>query len=124
MVVERESIGGQAGSSSLIRNYLGFARGVSGAELAQRAFQQAWIFGSRFLHAREVTALRPSGRRHLLTMSDGSEASAAAVVLATGISYRRLRVPGSRSGGTGGLRRIVAEASATSARFYVVGGGN
>ena len=52
--VERESIGGQAGSSSLIRNYLGFARGVSGAELAQRAYQQAWVFGTRFLLMREV----------------------------------------------------------------------
>ena len=72
LVVERESIGGQAGSSSLIRNYLGFARGVSGAELAQRAFQQAWIFGARFLHAREVTGLRPGGGRHVLALSDGS----------------------------------------------------
>jgi len=66
---------------------------VSGAELAQRAYQQAWIFGARFLHQREVTALRPNGGRHVLTPSDGGEASAAAVVLATGISYRRLRFP-------------------------------
>ena len=49
VVIEREAIGGQAGSSSRIRNYLGFARGVSGAELAQRAYQQAWVFGTRFL---------------------------------------------------------------------------
>ena len=55
LVVEREAIGGQAGSSSLIRNYLGFSRGVSGAELAQRAYQQAWVFGTRFLLMREVT---------------------------------------------------------------------
>ena len=49
LTIEREAIGGQAGSSSLIRNYLGFSRGVSGAELAQRAYQQAWVFGTRFL---------------------------------------------------------------------------
>ncbi|HYP47052.1 MAG TPA: FAD-dependent oxidoreductase, partial [Thermoleophilaceae bacterium] len=93
LVVERESIGGQAGSSSLIRNYLGFSRGVSGAELAQRAYQQAWVFGASFLHTREVTSLGIDGARHLLTLSDGSEASAAAVVLATGVSYRRLAIP-------------------------------
>jgi len=87
LVVERESIGGQAGSSSLIRNYLGFARGVSGAELAQRAYQQAWIMGARFLHAREVTGLRPGAGGHVLTLSDGSEARADTVVVATGISY-------------------------------------
>jgi thioredoxin reductase (NADPH) len=54
LVVEREAIGGQAGSSSLIRNYLGFARGITGAELAQRAYQQAWVFGTRFVLTREV----------------------------------------------------------------------
>ncbi len=58
LAVERESIGGQAGSSSLIRNYLGFSRGVSGAELAQRAYQQAWVFGTSFLLMREVVGLR------------------------------------------------------------------
>ena len=63
LVVEREAIGGQAGSSSLIRNYLGFARGVTGAELAQRAYQQAWVFGAEFAaHARGRVALR-AGRR-------------------------------------------------------------
>ena len=127
LVVERESLGGQAGSSSRIRNYLGFARGVSGAELAQRAYQQAWIFGARFLHARAVTALRPSGSRHILTLSDGSEASAAAVVLATGISYRRLRIPELETlVGTGVFYGAsVSEARAHAGQdVYVVGGGN
>jgi thioredoxin reductase (NADPH) len=127
LVVERESIGGQAGSSSRIRNYLGFARGVSGAELAQRAFQQAWIFGARFLHARDVTGLRPGGGRHVLTLSDGSEATAAAVVLATGISYRRLAIPDlDRCLGTGVFYGAsVSEARAhTGQDVYVVGGGN
>jgi thioredoxin reductase (NADPH) len=127
LVVERESIGGQAGSSSLIRNYLGFARGVSGSELAQRAYQQAWIFGARFLHARAVTALRPGGGRHVLTLSDGSEASARAVVVATGISYRRLGIPGLDAllGTSVFYGASVSEARAYAGReVYVVGGGN
>jgi thioredoxin reductase (NADPH) len=127
LVVERESIGGQAGSSSRIRNYLGFARGVSGSELAQRAFQQAWIFGARFLHAREVTALRPSEGRHVLTLSDGSEATATAVVLATGITYRRLGIPELEAlVGTGVFYGAsVSEARAYAGQdVYVVGGGN
>ncbi|MGC1851716.1 MAG: FAD-dependent oxidoreductase, partial [Solirubrobacterales bacterium] len=93
LVVEREAIGGQAGSSSLIRNYLGFARGVSGAELAQRAYQQAWVFGTSFLLMREVVELRPGEGRHTLRTADGAEFEAAAVVLAGGVSYRRLEIP-------------------------------
>jgi thioredoxin reductase (NADPH) len=127
LVVERQSIGGQAGSSSRIRNYLGFARGVSGSELAQRAFQQAWIFGARFLHTREVTALHTAGDRHVLSLSDGSEASARAVVLATGISYRRLGIPELEElVGTGVFYGAsVSEARAlTGEQVYVVGGGN
>jgi thioredoxin reductase (NADPH) len=127
LVVERESIGGQAGSSSLIRNYLGFARGVSGSELAQRAYQQAWIFGARFLHAREVTGLQPANGRHLLSLSDGSVVSAAAVVLATGMSYRRLGVPELDAlVGTGVFYgSSVSEARAHAGQdVYVVGGGN
>jgi thioredoxin reductase (NADPH) len=127
LVVERESIGGQAGSSSLIRNYLGFARGVSGAELAQRAFQQAWVFGTRFIHARAVTGLRHDGDRHALGLSDGSEASAPAVVLATGISYRRLDIPELEALVGRGVfyGASVSEARAHAGQdVYVVGGGN
>ena len=65
LVVERETIGGQAGSSSLIRNYLGFSRGVSGAELAQRAYQQAWVFGTSSCSCARSTSLRDRGRRHV-----------------------------------------------------------
>jgi thioredoxin reductase (NADPH) len=127
LVVERESIGGQAGSSSKIRNYLGFARGVSGAELAQRAYQQAWIFGARFLHTKSVTALRPDGGRYALELSDGSRATATAVVLATGIAYRRLGIPELEAlVGTGVFYGAsVSEARAHSGQeVYVVGGGN
>ncbi|MEA2424244.1 MAG: thioredoxin reductase, partial [Thermoleophilaceae bacterium] len=99
LVVERESIGGQAGSSSLIRNYLGFARGISGGELAQRAHQQAWAFGTRFLRMREAVELRPAtdGPHTVVIGSNpsgagGTEVKAHAVVLATGVTYRRLPV--------------------------------
>jgi thioredoxin reductase (NADPH) len=127
LVVERESIGGQAGSSSKIRNYLGFARGVSGAELAQRAYQQAWIFGACFLHTRSVTALRPENGRYALELSDGSRATATAVVLATGIAYRRLGISELEAlVGTGVFYGAsVSEARAhTGQEVYVVGGGN
>ena len=61
LVIERHVIGGQAGASSLIRNYLGFPRGISGADLTQRAYQQAWLFGAKFVFAREVTRLSSRG---------------------------------------------------------------
>jgi len=93
LTIEGEAIGGQAGASSLIRNYMGFHRGLGGAELAQRAYQQAWVFGTEFLLMREVESLRSEGARHIVTISDGSEAYARAVVLATGVSYRRLGIP-------------------------------
>jgi thioredoxin reductase (NADPH) len=127
LVVERESIGGQAGSSSLIRNYLGFSRGVSGAELAQRAYQQAWVFGTSFLLMREVTELVPGERRHLLRIWGGGEVRAKAVVLASGVSYRRLEIP-SLAGLEGSgvfYGASVAEAKALAGRrAFVVGGGN
>jgi thioredoxin reductase (NADPH) len=82
IVIERESIGGQAGSSSMIRNYLGFARGISGSELAQRAYQQAWVFGARFLTMREISGLECGGAFHTLTTADGEPIRARAVVLA------------------------------------------
>ena len=93
LVVEREAIGGQAGSSSLIRNYLGFARGISGAELAQRAYQQAWVFGTRFVLTREVTELRADGDRHVISIDGVGEATAPVIVLATGVTYRTLGIP-------------------------------
>lgn len=93
LVVERHVIGGQAGASSLIRNYLGFPRGISGAELTRRAYQQAWLFGAKFVFAREVTGLQLDGTSKILQLSDGRNISATAVVVATGAAYRRLDVP-------------------------------
>ncbi|MGE5767087.1 MAG: NAD(P)/FAD-dependent oxidoreductase, partial [Bacteroidota bacterium] len=93
LVIERHVIGGQAGASSLIRNYLGFPRGISGAELTQRAYQQAWLFGAKFVFARETSGLRTHGAQKILSLSDGREVTAAAVIVATGAKYRRLEVP-------------------------------
>jgi thioredoxin reductase (NADPH) len=93
IVVEREAIGGQAGTSSLIRNYLGFPAGISGGELAQRAYEQAWLFGAKFVFARAVSHLRASGLRRILTLSDGTKITVRAVVVASGAAYRRLDIP-------------------------------
>jgi thioredoxin reductase (NADPH) len=93
LVVERHVVGGQAGASSLIRNYLGFPRGISGADLTQRAYQQAWLFGAKFVFAREVTQIQAAAPNKILTLSDGREITASAVIVATGATYRRLDVP-------------------------------
>jgi thioredoxin reductase (NADPH) len=94
VVVEREAIGGQAGTSSLIRNYLGFSRGLSGAELVQRGYQQAWVFGARFVVTREVERLTPqAGGGFVAQVGAVGEVRARAMVIATGVSYRRLGVP-------------------------------
>ena len=93
VVVDRGGIGGQASSSSLIRNYLGFPRGVSGRLLARSAWEQAWVFGAKFAFMRSVTSLERDGTDLLLTCSDGSSVRAPAVLLAMGASYRRLGVP-------------------------------
>jgi len=94
LVVERLAIGGQAGTSTRIRNYLGFSRGVSGAELAQRGYQQAWVFGATFLLTREVETLAKGGVGFEIGISGGTTVEARSVILATGVSYRRLDVPG------------------------------
>jgi thioredoxin reductase (NADPH) len=89
LVLEGEAFGGQAGTSSMIRNYLGFPRGITGRELGRRAALQSLAFGARFDLARRVVGLEP-GRPHRLTLDDGAVASADAVVLACGVTYRRL----------------------------------
>jgi thioredoxin reductase (NADPH) len=91
LVLEGEAFGGQAGTSSMIRNYLGFPRGITGRQLGRRAVLQALAFGSQFDLARRVVGLEP-GRPHRLTLDDGAVASADAVVLACGVTYRRLGI--------------------------------
>jgi len=127
LVVERESIGGQAASSSLIRNYLGFSRGISGSELAQRAYQQAWVFGAHFVLMRDITRLDTNGTGFVAEVSDVGEVTARTVVLATGVSYRRLRVPDLEAFSGAGVYygANVSEAHAlTGLAAVVVGGAN
>jgi thioredoxin reductase (NADPH) len=93
LVIERESVGGQAGSSSLIRNYLGFSHGVSGGELATRAYQQAWVFGTDFLIMRHARALVPDPGAHRLEIEGVGTVEAGTIVLASGVSYRRIGIP-------------------------------
>ena len=127
LVLEREAIGGQASSSSLIRNYLGFARGVTGAELARQAYQQARLFGAAFHLMRDATALRQDGRGYVLSLSDGTEVSGRTVVLATGVAYRRLGVPELEALTGAGVYygAAMAEAPAMAGlEVYVAGGAN
>src|SRR5215207_6941146 len=93
LVVEGEAIGGQAGTSSMIRNYPGFPRGISGQELTTQAFQQAGMFGASFRFARHATGLRRVGEDLVVPLTDGTEVAGRAAIVATGASYRRLGVP-------------------------------
>jgi len=126
-LLEREAFGGQAGTSSRIRNYLGFPDGVSGAELAQRAYQQAWAFGTGFVYGNPATSLGQDRDLLVVGLEDGSQARARAVVIASGVSYRRLGVPELEAlAGAGvfyGAGTIEAQAVAGKPAF-VVGGGN
>jgi thioredoxin reductase (NADPH) len=93
LVVDEGGVGGQATSSSLVRNYLGFPRGVGGGRLAEQAYEQAWVFGSSFAFMQAANGLRRQGQRLAVTLSAGRAVSARAVILATGATYRRLEIP-------------------------------
>jgi len=94
LLVEQSAPGGQAGTSSLIENYLGFPSGVSGADLALRATVQARRFGAELLVGHEVTGIRQNDPYRIVTFADGREVSCYAVVIATGMAVRKLEVPG------------------------------
>jgi thioredoxin reductase (NADPH) len=91
-LLELEAWGGQAGTSSRIRNYLGFPRGISGAELAVRAYEQAWGFGTHFIYGNPADSLAAEESLHLVTLQDGGQVRSRAVIIATGVSYRRLGI--------------------------------
>ncbi|MEO8391922.1 MAG: FAD-dependent oxidoreductase [Chloroflexota bacterium] len=93
IVVDRDTIGGQAGTSSLIRNYLGFPLGIRGADLTNRALDQAWSFGAETSVLRPATNLRVEGQDRILVFADGREIISRTVVLAMGASYQRLGIP-------------------------------
>lgn len=125
VVLESEAIGGQAGSSSVIRNYLGFPRGISGTHLAERARFQAFRFGAEFLSGWPVTGIAVGKPHRVVTPGGGVDARA--VVIATGVTYRRLGVPSlERLVGRGVYyaSAMTAARELTGADVVVVGGGN
>jgi thioredoxin reductase (NADPH) len=127
VVLEPEALGGQAGSSSLIRNYLGFPSGVSGEELAVRAYTQAWSFGAEYVYGSPASGLRPDGAELVVTLAGGSEVRSRAVIVATGMSYRRLGIRALDALAGAGVFYGAAstEARALKGReVYVVGGAN
>jgi thioredoxin reductase (NADPH) len=127
LLVERQAVGGQAGQSSRIENYLGFPDGISGAQLTDRARRQAGKFSAEVLNTREVVGLRTDGSARTLHFADGGEVSAHAVVLATGVAYRPLAADGveelTGSGVYYGSAATEGPACAGS-DVYIVGGAN
>jgi thioredoxin reductase (NADPH) len=128
VVLDAEAIGGQAGTSSMIRNYLGFPRGISGMRLAQRARNQAIRFGTRFFTGWPATALEVGrdGAPHVVR-TDGGDVRARAVVIASGVTYRKLGVESVDSLVGQGVNYGAAMTAAREMEGYdvfVVGGGN
>jgi len=127
LMIERSAPGGQAGQSSAIENYLGFPSGVSGSLLTQRALAQAERFGAELLRPQEATALRLQDNYKFVTLMDGAEVSCHALVVATGINYRKLDVPGVEQLTGAGVYYGAATTEAISCRdsaVFVVGAGN
>ena len=126
-ILECYSIGGQAGTSSMIRNYLGFQRGIAGGELAHRAWLQARLFGAEFAFTERAIGLERCADDLVVTLADGSQARARAVVLAAGVEYRRLGIPELDHLVGAGVFYGAATAEApamTGEEVYVVGGAN
>jgi len=127
LLVERQAVGGQAGQSSRIENYLGFPDGISGAQLTDRARRQAGKFSAEVLNTRTVKSLRTEGSARTLTFDDGAEVSAHAIVLATGVAYRPLTADGiARLTGSGVYYGSAATEgpSCSGSDVYIVGGAN
>jgi thioredoxin reductase (NADPH) len=121
------ALGGQAGTSSLIENYVGFPNGVSGDDLADRAAVQARRLGARLNAPCEVAGLRPGSTFHTVLLADGSEIPARAVIVATGARYRRLPLPGLEQFEGAGVYYAATPIEArncSNQAVVVVGGGN
>jgi len=127
VMIEREAPGGQAGTSSRIENYLGFPSGLSGSDLARRAVTQARRFGVEILSPQEVTGMRVEDPYRFITLSDGSEVSCHALILALGVSWRRLNVPGLDRLTGAGVYYGAAQTEALTCQgedVYIIGGAN
>jgi thioredoxin reductase (NADPH) len=127
VVVEHEAVGGQAGTSSMIRNYPGFSQGISGATLAQEMRWQAWAFGTTFVYMRQAQSLSAHGGHYRLRLSDGSALNSRTVIIATGATYRRLGIPALEDLQGRGVFYGAAASEAPAMRgrkVFVAGGGN
>jgi thioredoxin reductase (NADPH) len=127
VIIEREAPGGQAGLSSRIENYLGFPSGLSGNDLARRAVAQAKRFGAEILSPQEVVKVRSEGPYRVITLTNGEELSCHAMVIASGVQWRKLDVPGIERLQGAGVYYGAASTEALSCReedVYIVGGAN
>jgi thioredoxin reductase (NADPH) len=127
VIIERDAPGGQAGLSSRIENYLGFPSGLSGAELTRRAVDQARRFGADILAPQEVVSLQCEGSYRITTLKDGSKISSHVVLIATGVQWRKLNVPGAERLTGAGLYYGAGASEAASCKdedVYVIGGAN
>jgi thioredoxin reductase (NADPH) len=127
VMIEREAPGGQAGTSSRIENYLGFPSGLSGGDLARRATAQARRFGVEILASQEAVSLHVEGPYRVLKLADGSEISCHALIVAVGLTYRRLEVPGVEALTGAGVYYGASLTEAMSCRnktVFIVGAGN
>lgn len=127
LLIERRAPGGQAGTSSRIENYLGFPKGLSGADLTHRALTQATRLGAEFLSSKEVATITLEGIYKKIHFSDGSLVTARAVIIATGVDYRKLPAQGAEKFAGAGVYYGAATTEANACRnkeVYIVGGGN
>jgi len=127
LLVERQAVGGQAGQSSRIENYLGFPDGISGGDLTTRARRQVGKFDAEVLNTRTVTGLRVDGPAKTLALSDGGEVSAHSVVLATGVAYRPLVADGVHELTGSGIYYGSAASEGPGCKdadVYIIGGAN
>jgi len=127
LLIEREAPGGQAGRSSRIENYLGFPAGLSGFDLARRAVSQARRFGVEILAPQEVTGVRVNGPSRFVTLGNGTEIGCRALLIATGIAYRKVDVPGVEQLNGAGVYYYAPMTEALSYKnedVYIVGGAN
>jgi thioredoxin reductase (NADPH) len=127
VVIEEELPGGQAGTSSRIRNYLGFPAGMSGRDLANRALEQAWFFGARFVLSKRVTGIGPMGNEYQVELEGAPALAARTVIIATGVTWRRLGVPTVEALQGAGVYYGAAASDARTmqnADVFIVGAGN
>jgi thioredoxin reductase (NADPH) len=127
LLIEKSNPGGQASSSARIENYLGFPKGLSGAELSQRAIAQTLRFGTEILTPQEVKKITVKDGYKITEMMDGSQIHSKTIVIATGVAYRKLAIPGMDEFAGAGVYYGAASVEAHACRnedIYIVGGGN